>query len=70
MSNTTGEVPLSDVHNTLDGLGEESVGTAPENPRREPSDPEHPHPGQWRLNHVQLSNWGTFHGTHDLEISS
>lgn len=34
------------------------------------TDPEHPHPGQWRLNHVQLSNWGTFHGTHDLEISS
>ncbi|GAA1733952.1 ATP-binding protein [Brachybacterium phenoliresistens] len=32
-------------------------------------DAEHPHPGQWRLTHVQLSNWGTFHGTHDLEIS-
>jgi uncharacterized protein YPO0396 len=35
-----------------------------------PPDPDHPHPGQWRLNHVQVSNWGTFHGTHDLEISS
>ncbi|UEJ84143.1 hypothetical protein Bra3105_07505 [Brachybacterium halotolerans subsp. kimchii] len=33
------------------------------------TDPEHPHPGQWRLVHVQVSNWGTFHGTHDLEIS-
>lgn len=32
-------------------------------------DPEHPHPGQWRLTHLQVSNWGTFHGTHDLEIS-
>lgn len=32
-------------------------------------DPEHPHPGQWRLTHVQVSNWGTFHGTHDLAIS-
>lgn len=32
-------------------------------------DPDHPHPGQWRLVHVQVSNWGTFHGTHDLEIS-
>lgn len=32
-------------------------------------DPDHPHPGQWRLVHVQLSNWGTFHGTHDLAIS-
>nr|WP_283774669.1 ATP-binding protein [Brachybacterium equifaecis] len=33
------------------------------------TDPDHPHPGQWRLTHVQVSNWGTFHGTHDLEIS-
>ena len=33
------------------------------------SDPDHPHPGQWRLTHVQVSNWGTFHGTHDLAIS-
>src|SRR5699024_9563178 len=33
-------------------------------------DPEHPHPGQWRLVAVQVSNWGTFHGTHDLAISS
>lgn len=32
-------------------------------------DPDHPHPGQWRLTHVQVSNWGTFHGTHDLAIS-
>ncbi|MCT2262016.1 hypothetical protein M3F59_10380 [Brachybacterium muris] len=32
-------------------------------------DSEHPHPGQWRLTHVQVSNWGTFHGTHDLAIS-
>src|SRR5699024_194258 len=32
-------------------------------------DPDHPHPGQWRLVHVQVSNWGTFHGTHDLAIS-
>lgn len=32
-------------------------------------DPQHPHPGQWRLTHVQVSNWGTFHGTHDLAIS-
>lgn len=32
MSNTTGEVPLSDVHNTLDGLGEAGVGTAPKTP--------------------------------------
>ena len=34
------------------------------------TDPDHPHPGQWRLTHVQISNWGTFHGTHDLAISS
>ena len=34
-----------------------------------PADPDHPHPGQWRLTHVQVSNWGTFHGTHDLDIS-
>lgn len=34
-----------------------------------PADPDHPHPGQWRLRHVQVSNWGTFHGTHDLDIS-
>ena len=33
------------------------------------TDPDHPHPGQWRLTHVQVSNWGTFHGTHDLAIS-
>src|SRR5699024_7748867 len=33
-------------------------------------DPDHPHPGQWRLIAVQVSNWGTFHGTHDLAISS
>src|SRR5699024_11148861 len=32
-------------------------------------DPDHPHPGQWRLVHGQVSNWGTFHGTHDLAIS-
>lgn len=37
---------------------------------RTPTDPDHPHPGQWRLTHVQLSNWGTFHGTHDLAIST
>src|SRR5699024_4733587 len=34
------------------------------------TDPDHPHPGQWRLVAVQVSNWGTFHGTHDLAISS
>ena len=34
-----------------------------------PVDPDHPHPGQWRLTHLQVSNWGTFHGTHDLAIS-
>ena len=34
------------------------------------TDPDHPHPGQWRLVAVQVSNWGTFHGTHDLTISS
>lgn len=34
------------------------------------TDPDHPNPGQWRLTHVQVSNWGTFHGTHDLAISS
>ncbi len=34
-----------------------------------PVDPDHPHPGQWRLTHLQVSNWGTFHGTHDVEIS-
>ncbi|WP_157085780.1 ATP-binding protein [Devriesea agamarum] len=34
-----------------------------------PRDPDHPHPGQWRLTHVQVSNWGTFHGTHNLAIS-
>ncbi|MGY5765534.1 ATP-binding protein [Brachybacterium sp. DNPG3] len=39
-----------------------------ETDRRE-LDPDHPHPGQWRLTHVQVSNWGTFHGTHDLAIS-
>ncbi|MFC7375277.1 ATP-binding protein [Brachybacterium sp. GCM10030267] len=33
------------------------------------SSPDHPHPGQWRLVAVQISNWGTFHGTHELEIS-
>ncbi len=43
----------------------------PEAPVDQPvaTDPDHPHPGQWRLVHVQLSNWGTFHGTHDLAIS-
>ncbi|MCS6712121.1 hypothetical protein JSY14_08840 [Brachybacterium sp. EF45031] len=35
-----------------------------------PVDPDHPHPGQWRLSHLQVSNWGTFHGTHDLPIST
>lgn len=33
------------------------------------ADPDHPHPGQWRLTHLQVSNWGTFHGTHDIAIS-
>ncbi|MDO5662636.1 MAG: ATP-binding protein [Brachybacterium sp.] len=42
---------------------------APDEATTAPVDPDHPHPGQWRLVHVQVSNWGTFHGTHDLEIS-
>src|SRR5699024_12477291 len=32
-------------------------------------DPDHPHPGQWRLVHGQVSNWGTFHCTHDVAAS-
>ncbi|GAB2540455.1 ATP-binding protein [Brachybacterium huguangmaarense] len=53
------------VADTLDLPG------VPEAPVEQPiaTDPDHPHPGQWRLVHVQVSNWGTFHGTHDLEIS-
>ncbi|WP_010532747.1 ATP-binding protein [Brachybacterium squillarum] len=43
---------------------------ADEQPAATVTDPEHPHPGQWRLTHLQVSNWGTFHGTHDLAISS
>ncbi|MGQ4527696.1 ATP-binding protein [Dermabacteraceae bacterium P13136] len=31
--------------------------------------PDHPHPGQWRLTHLQVSNWGTFDGTHNVAIS-
>lgn len=34
------------------------------------TDPDHPHPGQWRLTQLQVSNWGTFHGTHELAISA
>ncbi|WP_343217732.1 ATP-binding protein [Helcobacillus sp. ACRRO] len=49
-------------------LLDDETPSAPEQPPV--TDPDHPHPGQWRLNHVQLSNWGTFHGTHDLDISS
>lgn len=27
-----------------------------------------PHPGQWRLDRIELVNWGTFHGHHLLEV--
>ncbi|MDO5645878.1 MAG: ATP-binding protein [Dermabacter sp.] len=54
----------------LEGL--ENVGVGPAeaiDTQAAPPDSDHPHPGQWRLTHVQLSNWGTFDGTHDLAIS-
>ena len=25
--------------------------------------------GQWRLDQIQLVNWGTFHGLHTMEVS-
>lgn len=56
--------PTSPTALDLPGLPTEQADRAPV-----AVDPEHPHPGQWRLTHVQLSNWGTFHGTHDLAIS-
>src|SRR5699024_1600790 len=49
----------------LPGMAETDAPAQPEE-----RDPDHPHPGQWRLVAVQVSNWGTFHGTHDLAISS
>lgn len=51
----------------LPGVADAPAG---EQPAATVTDPEHPHPGQWRLTHLQVSNWGTFHGTHDLAISS
>jgi uncharacterized protein YPO0396 len=27
------------------------------------------HPGQWRLEHIELVNWGTFHGHHSLDVA-
>ena len=27
------------------------------------------HPGQWRLDRVQLLNWGTFHGHHSVDVA-
>lgn len=53
----------------FEGL-EEYAAVGPQEGEVHVSDPDHPHPGQWRLAHVQVSNWGTFHGTHDLEISA
>ncbi|MDF9876457.1 ATP-binding protein [Cellulosimicrobium cellulans] len=29
----------------------------------------HDHPGQWRLNRVELVNWGTFHGHHRIDVA-
>lgn len=26
------------------------------------------HPGQWRLEHIELANWGTFGGLHSVEV--
>ncbi|MFV2142752.1 ATP-binding protein [Isoptericola sp. G70] len=28
-----------------------------------------PHPGQWRLERVELVNWGTFHGHHRIDVA-
>ena len=58
-----------DVFDGMDDPSLEPAGVGPGAAHKPATDPEHPHPGQWRLNHVQLSNWGTFHGTHDLAIS-
>lgn len=52
-----------------DGLDLPGVPEGASAPDEGPTDPQHPHPGQWRLTHLQVSNWGTFHGTHDLAIS-
>ncbi|WP_425956752.1 ATP-binding protein [Xylanimonas sp. McL0601] len=27
------------------------------------------HPGQWRLEHLELVNWGTFHGHHTIDVA-
>ncbi|HCJ55803.1 ATP-binding protein, partial [Glutamicibacter sp.] len=26
------------------------------------------HPGQWRLEHIELANWGTFSGLHSVHV--
>ncbi|WP_262426505.1 ATP-binding protein [Brachybacterium sp. Z12] len=53
-----------------DGLDLPGMAEADAHAPQGERDPDHPHPGQWRLVAVQVSNWGTFHGTHDLKISS
>src|SRR5690606_37015773 len=55
---------------TLDLPGMPGTDGTDEADRPVAADPDHPHPGQWRLVAVQVSNWGTFHGTHDLPISA
>lgn len=55
---------MNEFDSVFAGLAEQTA------PKSSEVDPQHPHPGQWRLNHVQLSNWGTFHGTHELAIST
>lgn len=34
-----------------------------------PEQPARSHPGQWRLAHVEVANWGTFNGHHVIDIA-
>lgn len=48
----------------------EMVGAADSSPTRAPTPPSAvPHPGQWRLDRIEVVNWGTFQGHHVINVA-
>jgi len=68
------DVPGADVPGTapetdgLDGLGDPGSGTPGTGHHPESQGADREHLGQMRLSRLQLHNWGTFEGGHDLPV--